>query len=145
METIPLNHNVFTARLIEFMMSNHPDRMEDTPFILERAATAARTFESASMSGMTVDESMAEAEHTLFEGLHFSPYLMVQDVLLLHFGYTEDDDELDEFTLQMLEIVRPLISTHSPDDYFQSSDRYPVLFDQIKDSINQYLVRNGIQ
>lgn len=140
-----LTHNVFTARLIQFMMGNHPDRMEDTTFIAERAATAARTFESASMSGMTVDESMAEAERTLFQGLHFSPYLMVQDVLLQHFGYNGDEDELQEFSLQMLEVVRPLIMAHSPDDAFQGSDRYPVLFDQIKDSINQYLVRNGIQ
>lgn len=145
METTPLNHNIFVGRLAEFILTHHPNRMKDTEFIVERAATAARTFEKSSMDGMTVDEAMAEADRTLFQGLLFSPYHMVRDVLLVHFGYTEEDDELDEFTLQMLDTVHPVIAAHHPDDDFQGSNDYPVLFDEIKESINQYLVRNGIQ
>lgn len=145
METTPLNHNVFTARLAQFIISHHPDRMTDTAFIVERAATAARTFESASISGMTIEQAMEEANRTLFQGLLFSPYLMVQEVVVNEFDYSEDDDELEEFTLQMLENVNPLIAAHRPDDGFEGSSDYSVLYGEIKDSINQYLVHNGIQ
>lgn len=145
METTPLNHNVFTARLAQYIITHHPEKMEDTDFIVERAATAARSFETASMNGMTVDESMDEANRTLFEGLLFSPFRLVREVIVTEFDYTDDDDELDEFALQMLENVQPLIAPYGPDDNFQGSTAYPALYDEIKEYINQYLVRNGIQ
>ena len=145
MKTIPINHSVFYARLTEYVMIHHPQRIKETDFITERAAAAARVFESSSIAGMSVEEAMAEADHTLFEGLLFSPFQLVREVVITEFDYTENDDELDEFTLQMLDNVQPLIAAHQPDDHFQGSTEYTELYNEIKESINQYLVRNGIQ
>ena len=145
MVTIPLEHSVFAARLTEHIMTRHPEKMMDNAFITERAVQAAKAFENASFTGMSVEESMNEANRTLFQGLLFSPYMMVREVVLNELDYHEDDEELDEFTMQMLDMVTPVIQTHQPNDDFQGSQEYAVLYDEIKDTINQYLIRNGIQ
>ena len=145
METVPITHNVFAARLLQYIITHHPERMADTSFIEERASAAARSFETASLAGMTVDEAMREADATLYRGLLFSPFLLVRDILETSVGYTEDDPELDDFALQMLQLVTPVVERYAPDDSFMGSTAYNALRNDMIQSINQYLISNGIQ
>ena len=52
---------IFEARLTQYMIQNHPDKIEDVSFISERRRMAAHTFETSSVAGLSVDESMHEA------------------------------------------------------------------------------------
>lgn len=139
------NNNLFVGTLTHYIMSHHPDRMEDMDFINERAEQAAKDFEVASRSSLTVDEAMEVAYKTLFRGLVFSPFLTVKEVVLDLMDYTEEDEELDEFVLQMLELTRPAFEKWDLDDKFQGTPEYLELCDEIKLIINQYLITNGIQ
>lgn len=137
--------DMFVARLTEYIMDHHPHRTDDVSFIRQRADSAARAFEQASLAGESVAESMHQAETVLFSGLLFSPFVMVRDVCIAELGYNEDDDELDAFSLQMLDMLMPLVDSYGPGDDFQGSTRYVDLYKEMTDSINQYLLRNGLQ
>ena len=136
---------IFEARLTQYMIQNHPDKIEDVSFISERSRMAAHTFETSSVAGLSVDESMHEAETTLFHGLLFSPYHLVREVLTGDFDYSDESPELDEFALQMLDMVAPVLQRYDIGDDFAGSPQEMVLYDEIKESINQYLVKNGLQ
>jgi len=45
----------------------------------------------------------------------------------------------------MLDMLMPLVDSYSPGDDFQGSTRYVDLYKEMTDSINQYLLRNGLQ
>ena len=136
---------IFEAQLTQYIIENHPDKIGDVSFISERGRMAAHTFETSSVAGMSVDESMREAERTLFHGLLFSPYLLVREVLSGEFDYTDDSPEIDEFALQMLDMTDALIKRYDIGDDFAGTAQETALYEQIKDSINQYLVKNGLQ
>lgn len=136
---------IFEVRLTQYMIENHPDKIEDVNFIHERSRMAAHTFETCSVAGMSVDESMREAERTLFHELLFSPYQLMREVLTGSFDYTEESTELDEFALQMLDMNQSLIQRYNIGDDFAGSTQETALYDEIKDSINQYLIKNGLQ
>ena len=137
--------NAFTARLTSYMIDFHPDRIDEVDFIDQRGQMAADVFHQCSVRGMTVDESMHEAEKTLYAGLHFSPYLMLEEIVYNHFRYTDDEDELGEFTMQMLDMVKPLINDYAPGDDFKGTYEYTALYGQIIQNINDYLTSNGLQ
>lgn len=137
--------NAFTARLTSYIMDFHPDRIDDTQFINRRGQMAAETFHQCSLAGMNVDECMHEAEKTLYAGLLFSPYLMLEEIVYDHFFYTDDEEETGEFIMQMLDMVKPLIDSYKPDDNFKGSYQYTSLYGQIIQKINDYLSSNGLQ
>ena len=145
METTVLKNNVMAGQLTQFMIENHPDRIMDVTFINERADRAARTFEKESLNGMSIDDAIYEANKVLYKDLLFSPFRLVRDVVTNELDYQEDDEEIDEFSLQMLDRVKPIIAKYEPDDRFEGSYEYSQLYEEIKESINQYLILNGIQ
>ena len=98
-------NNLFVGTLTHYIMSHHPDRIEDMDFINERAEQAAKDFEVASRNSLTVDEAMEVAYKTLFRGQVFSPFLTVKEVVLDLMDYTEEDEELDELYIRMKEAI----------------------------------------
>jgi hypothetical protein len=98
-QTIPVRRfNAFTARLTIYMIDFHPDRIDEVDFIDQRGQMAADVFHQCSVRGMTVDESMHEAEKALYAGLHFSPYLMLEEIVYNHFRYTDEEEVLGYFS-----------------------------------------------
>lgn len=137
--------NTFSLRLTGFLMDSHPDRIEDTGFIRERGQQAARTFERCSRQGMTVDEAMQQANEVLYRGLHFSPYLMMTDILAEQFGRDQEDEETAAFALRLLDDTHEIITAYAPDDAFEGSTRYPELYLELTGFIHEYLNDHGIQ
>lgn len=137
--------NAFTLRLTSYMMDFHPDKMDDIQLINERGQMAAETFAQCSMAGMNVDECMQQAEMTLYAGLLFSPYLMLEEIVYDHFYYTDDEEETGEFIMQMLDMVKALIDSYKPGDDFKGTYQYTTLYGQIIQKINDYLSSNGLQ
>lgn len=145
MNTESSRFNAFSARLTGYMAENHPDRIDDVEFINRRGEAAASIFRECSVEGLSVDECMSRAMQTLYKGLLFSPYLMVRDIVENHFIYTEDEEEMGEFTMQMLDMVRPLIDSYQPGDDFGGSYDRQVLEAHIIQCITDYLSDNGLQ
>ena len=127
------------------MAEYHPNRIDDEEFINQRAERAAETFESFSKAGASVEESMYETRKVLFEGLHFSPYMFVREIIENEFPNVETDDEIDEFALIMVEHYKHIINAEERHDNFSETEEYKVLYNTMKETINQHLIRNGIQ
>lgn len=136
--------NAYSLELTDYIMREHPDRIDDQDFIRTRGRMASKIFEKCSRSGMTVDQAQHEAHQVLYAGLIFSPYRMVEEIINEKFHYSEDNEEMGIFTMQMLERVKPLINHYHPDDEFRGTHAYVELCEHVEHSINEYLRKNGL-
>ena len=144
-----MSFNAFTLQLTQFMVSNHPDRVDETSFIEQRGNEAARTFAECSRNGFNVEDSILMANRTLYRGLLFSPYRLVNEVVqneLDNTEYSEDDTAL--FTMQMLSLVRPVIDgtlqQETDPDAFEGTYRWCTLYAEITALIKKYLQDYGL-
>ena len=140
-----MNFNAFELMLTQYMVSNHPDRIADTAFIRDRGELAAATFQRCSHSGMTVDESMAEARAVLFQGLLFSPYSMVKNIILQDTEIPSEDT--GSFIMQMVELCRPILDGYAakhPDGEFNGTDDWYRAERETRQMIHRYMDNNGL-
>ena len=141
--------NAFTLQLTQFLIENHPDKVSDTGFIQDRGQRAVETFASCSRQGMNVEESLHEATQVLYQGLHFSPYRMVYDMVESHFGYLPFNPEARHaFCMKMMELAAPVFERNMPktgNDDFEGSPAYHRTRIQVKNTIDKYLKTNGLQ
>lgn len=136
--------NVFAAKLTDYIIDRHPQRIDDTEFINARGLYAAEVFEQCSRAGMNVGESLYEAERSLFQGLHFSPFLTIVDILTEEFDYDERDDELYAFAIQMLAWTDKVFKKYKTGDDFEGTYEYVSLCSELTESINRYINDNGL-
>ena len=74
--------------LLQYLKENHPDKPADPDFISVRDGLAADTFEQARRAGYPVEGAQELAMQTLLQGLHFSEYRTLVDVLESEFAGT---------------------------------------------------------
>jgi len=72
--------------LLDFLYESHPERISDDRFIATRAEAAAETYSKAVMNGSNDTQAENEALLVLFEGLHFSKYDTVVNILWNEFS-----------------------------------------------------------
>lgn len=144
-----MNLNAFTLQLTQYLIENHPDKIADTGFIQERGQRAVETFAACSRQGMNVEESLSEAHQVLYQGLHFSPYRMVYDLVESNYGYLPFNSEArHNFCMKMMQLAAPVFAEHitrGREDEFEGSPAFLRARIQVKNIINQYLKENGLQ
>lgn len=141
--------NAFTLRLTDYIIHNHPDRITDTAFIEQRGQAALTTFAECSRQGMSFEDANHQAAKVLYQGLLFSPYHMIIDILDEEFpNVTLVDTQRGSLLMQMLAFVKPTIARYhneDNDDTFRGSYRYATAYAHTKRMINQFLHDNGLQ
>lgn len=71
----------YRLRLEIYLKDYHPQRLGDEGFIVARSEAAAETYERAFLRGSNPYEAHDEAITTLLEGLEFSPYMVIEDLV----------------------------------------------------------------
>ena len=71
----------YALYLLKQLKENHPDRATDTDFINTRSDHAADIYEQSRLEGYTPEGAQELAMAALTEGLHFSKYNTVIEVL----------------------------------------------------------------
>lgn len=71
----------YRLRLEHYLKDYHPQRLGDEAFITMRSERAAEVYEEAFLRGSNPYEAHNEAIATLLEGLEFSPYMVVEDIV----------------------------------------------------------------
>lgn len=136
--------NYFTVKLTERIVSDFPDKIDDTEFIEQRSQLAALTYSEGSKQGLRHTEALKLANDTLFEGLCYSPYQLVKRVVDEEFT-EEDDTEQGEFVMQMLNICKSLFEVYPINDKsFPGSNAEKELYTSITGEIQNYLKNNGM-
>lgn len=135
--------SAYELRLTDFIIENHPDKIDEVDFIRHKAKEAAMEFEESSKEGRSVQESLEAANRILIEGLKFSPYRTIKQIVEDDFFIEER--EKDEFIMQMLEHTKDLFLQYDTNDYFEGSPDHSKLIFEIIGKIQIYLERNGLQ
>ena len=146
------NHNTpqrglsyYDLSLLSFLRESHPDLAENTDFIESRASLASKTYSEAIRSGRTHPEAGEEAAAMLFDGLHFSLYDTLTEVLRKEFADTIPEEEVREAARVMFPFVRGLKEKYDLTDDFASTPEYELLYTEVAGTVRILLERHGLQ
>lgn len=145
------NHNApqrglsyYGLSLLSYLRESHPDLAENSDFIENRASLAAKTYSEVIRSGRTHPEAGEEAAAVLFDGLHFSLYDTLADVLREEFADTIPEKEVREAARVMFPFVRGLKEKYDLTDDFASTPEYDLLYTEVTGAV-RILLEHGLQ
>jgi len=128
--------------LLDFLRESHPERLDDNRFISARAEAAAETCSKAVMSGSNETQAENEALHILFEGLYFSKYDTIVNVLWNEFSNEIPEDDAREAALKLLPQLDFVFSGYTLSDDFAYEPEYDLLYTELTGTI-ALLVESG--
>lgn len=145
MAIIEKDLSYFSLRLQELLRSSFPGLSGDKTFIAHRSGLAAQSYESAFRDGISIEQCDGIADLVLFEGLHFSKFEMVLQVVCREFDTIMADEELRPFALKMMPVCVPVFDEWALTDDFADSPQYELLYTELTGTIQIWIEENGLQ
>ncbi|GEM63891.1 hypothetical protein SF1_18730 [Sphingobacterium faecium NBRC 15299] len=144
MSQLPKELSYFELRLQELLNTSFPEKASDQKFIMQRSALADTTYEDAFRAGYSIDECNSIANEVLFEGLHFSRFDTIFQVVCHEFDSLMADDTLRPFALKMLPVCEPVFATYELTDDFAYSYEFDKLYTELTGTIAIWIGENGL-
>ena len=137
----------YRLRLESYLKDYHPERLADEAFIRARSDAAAQAYEDAFRQGYPVLEAGYIATEVLFEGLHFSPYYTLEQIIENEFANVVPSDRAEVFALRLLQsdTIRETIEKYEPGDDFDGSSEYDQLYTELTGVIVELLEADGVK
>lgn len=128
--------NYYRLRLRHYLKDYHPQLLGDEAFISSRAEAASEACERAFLTGSNPYEAHYESVQVLLEGLEFSPYLLIED-LIEEMGVSEE--MLPTLALRLITSpkVQSILAEYSFSDEFELTTEYEDVRERIRDTIQQ--------
>ena len=130
--------------LLQYLKENHPDKPADPDFISVRDGLAADTFEQARRAGYPVEGAQELAMQTLLQGLHFSEYRTLVDVLESEFAGTVPSGKVQSLALKLLPKFKEIFSGYPLSDDFARSSEYDRLYTELTGAAAIYIEEYGV-
>ena len=131
--------------LLDYLHANKFGQATDGSFIRDRADRAAETYERARLDGYPVEGAQELAMGTLLEGLHYSRYIILREVVENEFHEEIAEKNRDAFIEKLLLLVSNIFSVHDlSDDNFALSPDYDRLYTELTGSVAFYLEEHGV-
>ena len=123
-----------------------PNLLADTVFIKDRSEYAAQAYQEAFEAGISIPECDKIASGVLFDGLFFSPFDMVFEVVSQEFDTQLADEDLRPFALKIFPELVPYFKKYENeiDEDFQHSAAYQSLYTELTGAIELWIEENGI-
>lgn len=134
----------FRLSLLSYLRESHPDKAADRQFIASRGDAAALSYSVAIKSGHTHDEADEIAAQTLYEGLHFSPYRTLVNILWNEFTDEIDPALTEEIAMELMSRLSSVFEKYTLSDDFADSQEYSLLYTELTGAI-QTLLEDGVQ
>ena len=145
-KTAPAELSYYGLYLLDYLRKYHPDKVSDTPFITGREEAAAETFKKERAAGSTVEDAQEEAMRVLLEGLHFSPYALLLEVVENEFADEVAVSDREAFCRELFPYLKNLLGGYdTPDDTFALSPEHDLLYTELTGTVMLYLESYGIQ
>lgn len=144
MSTKQKDLSYFTLRLQELLNTSFPEKAHDLKFVEQRSKWATNAYEEAFRSGNPIDQCDHIADYILFEGLHFSKFDTVFQVVCTEFDTIIADEELRLFALKMLPICEPVFANYVLTDDFAYTTDHDLLYTEITGTIAIHIEDYGI-
>ena len=145
MNTEQRDLSYFALRLQELLNTSFPERAWDTKFINQRSSRAANAYEGAFRAGNSVSQCDHIADYVLFEGLHFSKFDTLFQVICNEFDTRMADEELRPFALKMLPVCEPVFTNYRLMDDFAYTIEFNLLYTELTGTIAIWIEENGLQ
>nr|WP_294894902.1 DUF1896 domain-containing protein [uncultured Pedobacter sp.] len=145
MSTQQKDLSYFRLRLQELLNSSFPEKAHDQKFIDQRSSWASNAYENAFRSGNPIEQCNEIANYILFEGLHFSRFDTVFQVVCNEFDTIMADEGLRPFALKMLPVCEPVFSRYTLTDDFAYGYEFDLLYTEITGTITIWIAENGLQ
>lgn len=130
--------------LLNYLKENHPDKATDTDFITGRADHAADVYEQSRLSGATPEGAQELAMASLMEGLHFSKYNTIIEVLWNEFAEEVPPGEAAKFALKLQPELEEVFARYSLADDFAYTPEYDHLYTELTGAVVTYLEAHGV-
>ena len=140
-------YSYYRLRLESYLKDYHPERLADETFIRARSDAAAEAYEDAFRQGYPVLEAGYIATEVLFEGLHFSPYYTLEQIIENEFANVVPPERAADFALRLLQsdTIRETIEKYAPGDDFDGSSEYDQLYTELTGVIVELLEADGVE
>jgi len=135
----------FKLRLQELLNTSFPEKAFDTKFIDQRSSWASNAYEGAFQSGNSIEQCNEIANYILFEGLHFSKFDTVFQVVCNEFDTVMADEELRPFALKMFPVCEPVFTNYQLTDDFAYGFEFDLLYTELTGTIAIWIEENGLQ
>ena len=131
--------------LLDYLRTNKFEQATDEAFIRERADRAAGTYEWAMLEGYPADGAQELAMRTLLEGLHYSKYAILREVVENEFSDDVPEAKRESFTRKLLPLVGNVFSIYDlSDDNFALSPDYDLLYTELTGAVVLYIEEYGV-
>jgi len=128
--------------LLDFLRESHPERLEDDRFIATRAESATEICSKAIMNGSNETQAENEALSVLFEGLYFSKYDTIVNILWNEFSNEIPEEDAKEIALSLLSQLEFVFSGYTLSDDFSYEPEYDLLYTELTEAI-QLIIESG--
>jgi hypothetical protein len=129
----------FRLSLMDFLRESHPERLKDNRFILSCTEAALDAYEQSIKSGGNPVEAAEQANTVLFEGLHFSKYDTLKNILWNEFFNEIPEDEAKDFAIRLLPECESVFVKYPLSDNFACEPEYDLLYTELTGTIALYL------
>ena len=131
--------------LLDYLRTNKFEQATDEAFIRERADRAAGTYERAMLEGYPASGAQELAMKTLTEGLRYSKYAILREVVENEFADEVPEEKREAFVLKLLPLVGNVFSVYDlSDDNFALSSDYDLLYTELTGATVLYLDEYGV-
>ncbi len=129
--------------LLSFLKESHPDKANDKDFILLRSEIAAESYANAIVYGYGQLSAEEIASSALCEGLLFSRYDTIRNVLVNEFTIIPTE-RIDSLALVLLIPSEEVFSEYSIGDSFAASPEYATLYTELVGFIDLWREENEL-
>ena len=131
--------------LLDYLRTNRFEQATDEAFIRERTDRAAGTYERAMLEGYPAAGAQELAMRTLLEGLRYSKYAILREVVENEFASEVPESERESFLQRLLPLVGNVFSVYDlSDDNFALSPDYDLLYTELTGTVVLYIDEYGV-
>ncbi|HTN06300.1 DUF1896 domain-containing protein [Agriterribacter sp.] len=134
----------FSLRLQELLNTSFPELARDSAFIQQRSKYAAETYEIAFKAGDSIEQCQSIANGVLFDGLYFSKFDTVMQVVSNEFDTVMMDEELRPFALKMLSVCEPVFAKYELTGGFAYGTDFDLLYTELTGTIATWIEEHGL-
>ena len=140
----PAELSYYGLYLLSYLKENHPDKAHDTAFVESRADRASEMFEQARREGYPPEGAQEIAMAALLEGLRFSKYDTIIEVLWNEFAEEVAQSDAPAVALRLLPYMEGIFTQYPLSDDFAYSPEYELLYTELTGAVSISLEENGI-
>jgi hypothetical protein len=134
----------FRLSLVDFLRESHPELLDDDRFITTRADAVAETYTQAVMNGSNDVEADEQAYRIFFQGLYFSKYDTLKNILWNEFENEISEEEAGSWAILLLSECESVFAKYTLSDDFAYESEYDLLYTELTGTIALYLESYGL-